>query len=327
MNPLHPMGLGELIDRSVDFWRKHWKPLFQLTVGFQLVQFIIISAAQALGRWWFPLASDEAALKEAPVVALLQMTGLVALMMLGLAGGLLVSQVASVAVAHFSFARITGQASPSPGEAFRFAATRLGATLGTFFLSGIMGVLVLLVLLLPSVALGVAAKWALSSGSSATLALGALALLAALGAWVAAMLWFTLRFLLASQVVALEPLTAMGVVRRAGALSSGRIDKGLGGLVKLRLGVLIAIMGAIMLIVSAAASLPLMLAALAYGAGLRDMDVVMPALVRVPLQLLQVLLGSWVAPLYVVFQTLFYADMRVRREGLDLELALGAPHP
>jgi hypothetical protein len=27
--------------------------------------------------------------------------------------------------------------------------------------------------------------------------------------------------------------------------------------------------------------------------------------------------------LFAIFQTFFYADMRMRREGLDLELALG----
>ena len=33
-------------------------------------------------------------------------------------------------------------------------------------------------------------------------------------------------------------------------------------------------------------------------------------------------LGAVLSPLYIVFQTFFYTDMRVRREGLDLELAL-----
>jgi hypothetical protein len=44
----------------------------------------------------------------------------------------------------------------------------------------------------------------------------------------------------------------------------------------------------------------------------------------VPAQLLQVIAGAAISPLYVVFQVIFYVDMRVRREGLDLELSTKA---
>jgi hypothetical protein len=40
----------------------------------------------------------------------------------------------------------------------------------------------------------------------------------------------------------------------------------------------------------------------------------------VPAQLIQVFVGAMVGPLYVVFQVVFYLDMRVRREGVDLDL-------
>ena len=64
MNPLRPLGLGELIDRSINFWRAHWKPLFQLLLAFQLVEGIVLAGAQGVGRAFFPLASDPAAIAD-----------------------------------------------------------------------------------------------------------------------------------------------------------------------------------------------------------------------------------------------------------------------
>jgi hypothetical protein len=73
--------------------------------------------------------------------------------------------------------------------------------------------------------------------------------------------------------------------------------------------------------------MPTLIVGALYGAGFtagNTLTDVVPLALLVPLQLLQTVLGALVAPLYVVFQTFFYVDMRVRREGLDLELALAA---
>ena len=55
MSTLKPLGLGELLDRSVGFWRSNWKALFQLVVGFQLIEYIFVAFAQSGSRWLFPL--------------------------------------------------------------------------------------------------------------------------------------------------------------------------------------------------------------------------------------------------------------------------------
>ena len=139
-------------------------------------------------------------------------------------------------------------------------------------------------------------------------------------------LWFAIRFILVSQIIAVEPLGALATFRRADALSSGRVSEGLLGLVKLRLTVLVTIVGTVLLIMSFVASLPTLFAGAAYGANFtagNTLGDVVPLWVLLPLQLLQSVMGAVLAPLYIVFQTFFYVDMRVRREGLDLELALG----
>lgn len=143
-------------------------------------------------------------------------------------------------------------------------------------------------------------------------------------------LWFVIRFVLLSQVIASEPVGPLGAFRRTGALSSGRVATGPGGLVKLRLTVLITIIGGILLLVSLVMTAPTFIIGAFYGVTFQPgqgPDDLVPAAILVPVELLQTLGGSLVAPLYVVFQVLFYGDMRARREGLDLELALREPAP
>lgn len=328
MNPLRPMGLGELIDRSVNFWRTNWKPLFQLMLGFQLVGFTLLALSQTLSRVLFPLARDPEAIQHAPAQAFPDLLGTSAVMILAVLGSLLVAQIAGVATTFFAFARLTGKGQPTAGDAFRHAAARLGTTTGAFALSMGWSLLVMLLLLLPGLALGAGAVvLGLQGQQAAAVILGVLGAIALVLASIGLILWFIIRFILVSQIIAVEPLNAVAAFRRAGALSSGRVEAGLGGLVKLRLTVLVTIMGGVMLIVSTVASLPLLIVGAASGAGLtagHTLNEVVPLAILVPLQLVQTVLGALVSPLYLVFQTFFYADMRARREGLDLELALGA---
>ncbi len=331
VNPLRPSGLGELLDRAVGFWRAHWKALYQLVIGFQLVEYIFVALAQGLSRWLFPLARDPSALQSAPAAAFPQLMGSIAVLVVAVLLSLFVAQVAGVATTWFSYARLTGRGLPTAGDAFRHAAARLGTTAGVYTLSMVWSVVVMLLLLVPGSVLGAIAVYLVANDARAAgvvlLVLAGLAL--AVGS-VVLVLWFVIRFILVSQIIAVEKLGALGVFRRANALSSGRVEAGALGLVKLRLTVLVTIMGGILLVVSLVTSLPVLLTGAAFGAGFTPghaIDDVVPALILLPLQLVQTMLGGLVAPLFVVFQVFFYADMRTRREGLDLELALGAPAP
>jgi hypothetical protein len=84
-------------------------------------------------------------------------------------------------------------------------------------------------------------------------------------------------------------------------------------------------MGGVLLMVSLVSALPTLVLGLLYGANLtigHTVDDVVPQLILVPVQLVQVVLGALVAPLFEALKVMFYVDMRVRREGLDLELKL-----
>lgn len=328
MDTLRPLGLGELLDRAVSFWRVHWKALFQLVLGFQLVEFSLVAVAQTLNRWLFPLAQDALAIRQAPEAALPHVLGAGATLLAGVTASLLVSQFAGVATTHFAFARVTGRGAPTAGDAFRHAASRLGTAAGAFALSLAWSLVVMAILLLPGLGFGGLAAWLAAQGEPNTaLVAGVLAAVVGGLALVVLLLWFVIRFILLSQVIALEPVGAVAAFKRSDALSSGRVAPGAMGLVKVRLTVLVTVIGGVLLIVGLVAQLPLLAAGVVYdagfGAGETVTDVV-PLAVLVPLQLVQTLLGAFVAPLFAVFQTFFYADMRVRREGLDLELALTA---
>ena len=152
-------------------------------------------------------------------------------------------------------------------------------------------------------------------GGIVTLVLGALGLL----------VWFIIRFVLMAQVLGAEHATGRVAFRRSGELTSGRVGPGLQGWVKGRLTVLLTIVGAILVSVSLVSSAPTLALAAGYGASFevgRSIDDVVPQAVLVPVQLLELVVSTIFAPLYEAFKVRFYADMRVRREGLDLELEL-----
>jgi hypothetical protein len=139
------------------------------------------------------------------------------------------------------------------------------------------------------------------------------------------LLWFILRFMLVAQVAGAEAGSGLAVLRRAGELASGRVGAGLAGLVKVRLAVLLTVIGAILLLVSVVASAPSLALGVAFGASFRpghSLEDVVPQGLLVPVQVAQVAVGALFAPIYEAFKVVFYLDVRVRREGLDLELTL-----
>jgi len=331
VHQLRPLGLGELLDRSVNFWRANWRPLFFLILVFQLAEFTVIKISQTAMKHFFPMMSggDVMALtKSDPQLVLPQATGAFSLLMGGVLVTMLLSQFEGVAVSHYSWRRLTNTGAPTAADSFRHAASKLWPSLGAYLLSLGWSFIVMLLFMLPAVALGGAALWFVTQDSQAAASIfGILAALAFLAGVVVLVLWFIIRFVLISQILAVEDVSAWRAFRRADQLSSGRVVAGFMGLVKVRLTVLITVMSGVLLLLNAVTSVPTFIIGAFYGAGLTPghgvYDVV-PALVMVPIEVSQTALLSIFAPLYVLFQLFFYADMRMRREGLDLELKLGS---
>lgn len=333
MAALQPLSIGEIVDRSASFWRSNWRSLFQVLLGFQLVQYVLLKSLEVVIDRTFPAAKNPAQALELaradPSTWLPQvvpvLVGVVVVTLLNL----LVTQVAGVAITGYAWPRLTERQQPPVGDALRLALKRLGPTFGMFLLSLGWSAVVGLVFLLPgSASLGAGFWLALEGNRTAGAAVGIVGVVLALLGLVGLVLWFLIRFMLASQVLAVEETGALGCFRRTAALSSGRVGPGFVGLVKGRLTVLITIVAFILMLIGIVTGLPELVVKALFG----ELDpsrggASAPQLLVVPAQLLQVIAGAAITPLYVVFQVVFYVDMRVRREGLDLELAAKGATP
>jgi len=322
MSALRPLAVGEIIDRSASFWRANWRPLFQLLLGFQLAQYAMAKALDLLLRQTLREALHGAAfdpvawLKNPPQLEPRQIGILFAAALAFLGVAVALAQVTGVAASSYIYPRLTEGPPLSVGQAVGRAFKRLGALFGalslSFGLTAVMGLL----LFAPAAAMVGLAFWL--EQPLLVLVGFALALLASVGLG----LWFVLRFILTAQVTAAEPLSGWGIFRRTGALSSGRVGPGFTGWVKGRLTLLVSIVFGILLLVSSVSGLPSLVLHFVYGSGFDPTREVVPVWLLIPAELMQVAATALIDPLYIVFQVVFYVDMRVRREGLDLELAM-----
>jgi hypothetical protein len=328
MTALKPMELGEIIDRSAALWRAHWRKLYGLFFAFSLGQYALLRGYQGLQERFAPLSrGGEAALKtmkEDPAEflrqALVNTTGFaVAFLII-----LFVTLFETTAASRYVMPAFLGQqASISAG--LRHALKRLPALGGLFALGMGWALAVLLLLSLPGAALVVGAM-VVDSGALTLVLLGLGVILAVTGL-VVGLLWFFIRFAVWAQVLAMEDVGALQAFRRCDALTSGRVGPGFLGLVKVRLTMLITVVAALLLMISFVSGAPALWVRAAYGNLFDPLHAdpnAVPQVLLVPAELFNIAVQCIVAPLYLAFQVVFYVDMRTRREGLDLELALQA---
>jgi hypothetical protein len=335
---LRPLALGELIDRSATFWRAHLKPLFVLCLGFELVNYIIskgvVVTLQNTNVLFRGPKELEARIQEDPTAVF----GDMGVMML--ASGILWLVIiwsywlATLAVARYVVPVQLGEAA-SPTDGLRRGLSRLGSFTGAYLLSQLWGLGISLLLMLPGAAMfGLGALMGRGGAGSGSAILGVvlvvIGMLLALLGGIAAFLWYFLRFALLAPVFAMEDLSALRAFRRSGELISGRVQPGFMGRVKVRATILITVVGGILLAVSFVSGLPAWIVRFSYG-HLTDPAAAaanpIPELLLVPVELFQVVGQSFFTPLALVFYAMFYLDMRMRREGLDLERRLEALRP
>ncbi|RKH55289.1 hypothetical protein [Corallococcus llansteffanensis] len=342
MNPsatsaeLRPLAIGELIDRAATFWRAHLKPLFVLCLGFDLINYIAVKLFTfATARWAGSLPGLQGPRAGADPSETLTQSG-IALGLMGVLWLFLVWNfwVATTAAARFVVPALLGEP-VRPSEGLRRAVSRLGTLTVTYLLSMAWSLGVTILLCLPgSVVMGlgvVAAVTGKGSGGSTAASVALIiigAILLGLGA-LAAVLWYFLRFMLLPPVLAMEDVGAWAAFKRSGALLSGRVEPGFMGRGTVRAMVLSTVVGGILVAVSLVSGLPAWIVRLTYGGNLLDpaAQAAIPQALLVPAELLQVVGQSFFTPLSFVVSAFFYVDMRVRREGLDLERRLATAEP
>ncbi len=325
---LRPLALGELIDRSATFWRKHLKPLFLLSFGFNLVTYILTKGLQ--------LAMQET---QATLQRELTKGGATSEMALAygqLVGALAVTLVLTFWVYWLSTLVVARYVVPvqlgepvKPVDGLRRGLSKLGALTVAYLFSLLWALGVTLLLMLPGAALAGVGAWLAASDASPVLGFLLVGLGVLLGGFgvLAALLWYFLRFSLLAPVLALEDMSALKAFRRSGELLSGRVGPGFAGRVRVRAMILVTVVSFILVAVSLLSGMPALFVQFAYGNPLdpagAGLDAV-PQTLLVPAELLQVVGQALFSPLGLVFYAMFYLDMRMRREGLDLEKRLEA---
>jgi hypothetical protein len=335
---LRPLSLGELIDRCAIFWRAHLVPLFGLGLGFHLFDYILKkSTALTLERTSSLLQNPQqldARIQEDPMGVMGEM-GLMMLLAILLLVVLTWSYwLSTLVVARYVVPIQLGQ-SARPADGLRRGLQRLGSLTGAYLLSLLWGLGVGLLMMIPGLILIALGAFMASgaAGSGAPLAGGLVAafgaILLSLGG-MAAFLWYFLRFSVLGPVFAMEDLSALGAFRRSGALLSGRVAPGFMGLVKVRAMILLTAVGGIIIAVTLIFSAPGLIVHGVYGR-LSDPSAAaanpIPQTLLVPVELFEVLGQSIFLPLALVFSAMFYLDLRMRREGLDLEHRLAQRPP
>ncbi len=326
MVDLRPLTVGEILDRSASIWRANWKALFKLFLGFQLATWVLTKVWELISRHYFPAPRGGArtleAMQENPTELLTQLGGSLSVGVGFAVVAIFGSYFVSVAATRYVFPRMIGKTATLT-QALAATWKQVGALSGFYGLMILWTVLVAGLLVLPGSALILFGTMGETTQTGAVLA--ALGGVLALSGLMIAFLWFILRFMLAAQVLALEDSGAVGAFRRSSELSSGRIGPGFMGLTKVRLTIVFTVIATLFVAVTIAFSIPQMIVQFAYtnpfDPAHSNPDAV-PAYLSVPVELLQVIAQSVIAPLMIVFDIVFYADMRVRREGLDLALKL-----
>jgi hypothetical protein len=321
---LRPLELGELVDRTISFWRAHLKPLFALGVGFQLV---IYALSKALSIGLLRTLKTDGGMHDLPMqLALVAgMFGILFLLMW-------IYWVNGVAISAYAVPALLHQ-DASPGAAMRRTISRFAATTSSLFGYGLLSVGVVALWFVPAGALlaltgafterglfnSSANALAGSGGASPIIAI-ALTVLWMFGSFFI-LIWIWIRLAVAGPVLAAEELGGVSTLTRSWSLVSGRVAPGLMGRVTVRAGVVFAVVMILLVVVNLLLSIPTMVVT-AIALALHGATTTPPESMLVPAELVRTVGMGLFAPITWVFAAVFYLDLRVRKEGLDLELQL-----
>ncbi|MGC4113111.1 MAG: hypothetical protein QM765_00210 [Myxococcales bacterium] len=312
---LRPMSAGELLDRALQLFRTHFARLFIVMLTFQAPMYALFKSVMNQSAAFL----RQSAGGQVPEISAL-------LWLLGKLVGFLFLAMTLYQLAVASLT--TGAARAYLGEKIE-AGTALWEGLkraphlvGTFLVLLLWCVFNLGLATLPGLGIAAASFLVPPSGTRLTIIFGGSAVVLVLQ--VVVMLYLLLRYALVSEVVVIEKRSFVGAMRRSAQLMSGRIGPTFVDNCKIRLSILYAVNFCISLSVLVVTSIPNALVNSAYGVSPFDPERFDPALVplwaSVPVDVLGVLAQSAVAPFGLLAVIVFYFDLRIRKEGFDLEL-------
>ena len=295
-----PLGLAEVIDRSVALGIRHFRPLFLTMLGFQAVALVLarqLPGLEVLGVVGDPERAAELLGRASRTVALVTLVLLV------------LQSLALAAVA----AIVAPSLDPRPG-ATRPARPRAAAAVAS---ATVLQVLLLAAAPVAGAVPGV--LLALRAASPATAAVGVVgATVGGLGLFLVA----TLRLMLVPAVAVLEGRAGLAALARSSRLMSPRPGGRFLDRPGVRASLVLLAMLVLALAVDALAGIPRAIALRLQGgaAGLEILGTQLPLPLEIAVSVLEAVVGAALQPFSLVAVVVLYFDRRARREGLDLEL-------
>ena len=308
---LRPLTTSELIDRGFALYRQHFAGFFLLALLCQVVPFGLGQAVLAAIK----LIPAESGLMDRPSTDLTRALVLLLVWVL--------SQVVTFALEVVLTTLLGGGLSRRHAhnqKRMRRLRSCLGASIWTSLLNIVLVTVPLLFPLIVSAVIYVYSQLHPPQDFIGVLLFLAMALVLFVAS-LAPVLIVVMRLMVTLPAVALERLSGWPAVKRSSTLV--RFDPGLGVLYwgEMRLSFLLLPLFVIELLAFSVTSLPMTLhqineilqhGAIGQIAAPPDFTVILS-------QILVLLTGSLLLPLYLIATTLFYYDVRIRREGFDLE--------
>ncbi|MFJ4774738.1 hypothetical protein [Streptomyces sp. NPDC088762] len=293
--PLRPLGLGEILDGAVATMRTHWRSVLPITLVVATVVQVISLIAQKYAM------SDLTVATEQTDPSLSSVGSSVALMLgagfIGALGG-----VIATAMLTMIYSRAVLGTTSTVSGAWREAKPQLLRLLGLMFLLAVGAILLITVLFLPGI-----------------LTQNVGLVLAALAASLPLFTWLWIKFSLAPPALMLEKSTIFKSLARSSKLVRGTWWRIFG--ITLLTQIITGIVSAIIV-------WPLtMIGMIAFGGGLSGIEdgtasTAWGALILSGIG--AIIATTIVMPIQSGVTVLLYVDQRIRREGLDLELARAA---
>ncbi|MFF3622952.1 glycerophosphoryl diester phosphodiesterase membrane domain-containing protein [Streptomyces sp. NPDC002467] len=297
--PLRPLSVGEILDGAVATMRAHWRSVLPITLVVATVVEVVSMLIQKYALEDLMLSMDRGNITPEQLISSLGGTFSVtaAAWFLQFIGTIIVTAMLTMI---FSKA-VLGQHSSISG-AWRDARPQLLRLAGLTLLMAVGAILLFAVLLVPALL-------------ARSIGLAALAGFVCIGLFI----WLGIKLILASPALMLERGTVFKSFARSSKLVNGSWWRIFG--ITALTWIIVAIFGAIILF-------PLqMIGFSVFGGGLGSMQDPAAALAWGPLILTAIgtiIAQAVVMPIQSGVTVLLYVDQRIRREGLDLELARAA---
>jgi hypothetical protein len=311
---LRPLTTSELIDRGFSLYRQNFAGLLLLALLSQAAPLLMQVFTGTLHL--FP-SQDELLARSGRTIINSGIFMAIAF------GSLLITFLFAVVMTFYVADAYLGKI-PSVANSFR----RLrGFVVGAVWTYVLKLVFYTLSLIFPLLALFAFKAWSLIAPPASFAGLVFFIVVTSLlgVASLAPVLVVVMRLMVTAPAVALEGLTGWPACRRSSALV--RYDPGLGFFYwgETRLSLLLLPLFVIQLLVSTLTSVPVILSQIndVVRHGTATQFATQSDVVVVGSQILTYLAGSLILPLYTIAVTLFYYDVRIRREGFDLEFLAG----